>query len=339
MQRRFNPAPLPAVAPLPVVLVGLGAIGCEVARLLLTKRSLKLVGVVDVDPAKQGRDLADFLDLATPTGLVVGAAPPQGAVLALHSTQSFMPDVAPQLFDLIDAGLSVVSSTEELSFPALQHPQLARELEARARERGVRVLGTGVNPGYVMDTLPLLATAAETRLERVTIERVVDASRRRYNLQKKIGAGMTVSQFEEAMATGRMGHVGLLESVALLAHGLGWELDRIEEELGPALAEAETKSAFFSVPVGGVTGLRQTAIGYRNGSPVVELRLHMALGAAEPRDATVLEGAPAMQLQVPGGIMGDLATAAMLVNVAPRLMACAPGLKTMLDVPLPRWIP
>lgn len=344
MQRSFPVAPSAALAePVPIVLYGLGAIGSQVARLAMRKHSLRVVAAVDTDPAKLGKDLAEVAGLSAPTGVRVVADPHEavvaGAQVALHSTRSCFPDVLPQLRGLAAAGLSVVSSSEELSFPFLKYRDQADELDRLARDRGVRLLGTGVNPGLVMDTLPLVATTACQEVSRVRIERVVDAAHRRYNLQRKIGAGMTVEQFEAEMALGRMGHVGLVESVAMVAAGLGWPLDRIDEEIHPVLAAAPTRSEHFELAAGMVSGLRQSAVGYRGGEAVVTLYLEMALGAAEPRDRILIQGKPDLVLEVPGGTHGDVATAAVLVNAVPRLLETAPGLRTMLDLPLTRFAP
>ncbi len=344
MKRSFPvQASLGPAKPVPIALYGLGAIGCEVARLAIGKRALHVVAAIDTDQEKIGKDLAEVARLSMPTGVTVvanaEAAAEAGAEVVIHSTQSFFPDVVSQLWDLAAAGLNVVSSAEELSFPFLKHRDQALELDAYARTQGVRLLGTGVNPGFVMDTLPLIATAACQEMRRIHIERVVNASRRRYNLQKKIGSGMTVEQFEAEMASGRMGHIGLVESVAMVAAGLGWELDRIDEEITPVVAETALKSEHFDLAPGMVAGLRQTAVGYRDDEELITLYLEMALGAANPRDRVTIAGMPDMILEVPGGTHGDVATAAVLVNAVPRLLETSPGLKTMLDLPLSRYIP
>lgn len=342
MKRSFPVAPSPLRArPVPVVLYGLGAIGCAAARLALGKTSLRVVAAVDTDPAKLGLDLAEVAGFPESTGVVVTGDPTAvaGARVAIHSTGSFFPDVLPQLRSLAAAGLDVVSSSEELSYPYLKYRDGALELDRVARERGIRLLGTGVNPGFVMDTLPLVATGLCQETDRIRIERVVDASSRRYNLQKKIGAGMSVAQFEAEMASGKMGHVGLVESAAMVAAGLGWDLDRIDEEIAPVVAQDPVKSQFFDLAPGMVAGLRQSVVGYRAGSEAVTLYLEMALGAADPRDRILVTGWPDLVLEVPGGTHGDVATAAVLVNAIPRLLETAPGLKTMLDMPLMRCIP
>lgn len=329
-------------APIPVVLFGLGAIGLEVARLALTKRSLCVVAAVDADPYKLGKDLAELLGLPAPLGVRV-THDPQAAVsahakVAIHSTQSFFPDILEQLQTLASLGLNVVSSAEELLYPTLKYASDAEALDRHAAAHGVRVLGTGVNPGFVMDTLPLVASAVSQAVTHVRVDRIVNASLRRYNLQKKIGAGMTVAQFEAEMAAGRMGHVGLVESVAMLARGLGWVLDRIDETIAPIVADGPIESDHFQLSRGMVAGLRQEAVGRDKDRERIRLHLRMALGAPDAHDQLTLTGHPDLVLRLPEGVRGDQATAAMLVNTVPRLLEAAPGLRTMLDLPLVRLI-
>lgn len=342
MKRQFTVPASVESSPLPIAVYGLGAIGLEVARLVLTKRSLRLVAVIDTDPQKVGKDLSELLGLKQPTGLTVQPtadhAAAAGARVVIHSTQSFIPDVLDQLRSLAQAGLSVVSSTEELSFPWLRYEAQSRELDALAKDHGVRILGTGVNPGFVMDSLPLMVTGLAQQAGHIRLERVVDASKRRRNLQAKIGAGMTPGEFEAALDAGKMGHIGLVESVALIAAGLDWKLDRIEEEIDAVIAAEKLVSEHFTVEPGMVAGLKQYAIGYRGDEAVITLSLRMALGSKEPRDAGNLDAHPDLNWLVPGGVMGDAATAAVLVNTAVRVLETAPGLKTMLDIPLPRLL-
>lgn len=343
MNRSF-PVDLEAAsrAPIRVVLFGLGAIGLEVARLALTKRSLRVVAAVDADPGKLGKDLADLLGLPGPLGVPVTAdsraAVAARAQVVIHSTQSFFPDILDQLQSLASLGLNVISSAEELFYPYLKYASDAEALDRHASAHGVRVLGTGVNPGFVMDTLPLVASAVSPEATHLRIERIVNASLRRYNLQKKIGAGMTVPEFEAEMAAGRMGHVGLVESVAMLARGLAWVLDRIDETIEPVVAASPIESDHFRLSRGMVAGLRQEAVGRLEGQERIRLHLEMALGAPDAHDQVTLTGHPDLVLRLPEGVRGDQATAAMLVNAVPRLLETAPGLRTMLDLPLVRLI-
>lgn len=329
--------------PLRVVSFGLGPIGLATARLALTKTSIQLVGAIDVDPLKAGRDLGDLLEMERMTGIVVSAD--ADATLGklkpdaiLHCTSSFMPRVKEQLLLCCKHGVNVVSSTEELLLPTLQHPDLAKEIDAAARKGDITILGTGVNPGFVMDTVAVLATGVCHSVSKVDCRRVVDAGTRRLPLQKKVGAGMTVAEFEAEKKTGRFGHIGMRESVALIARALGFAIDKNEQTLEPVLATEERKTKFLTVEKGHVAGIRNIGRGLRGKDALIELDLSMYVGAPNTRDEMHLVGEPNVDVVFQGGIPGDIATAAILVNSIPQVVAATPGLKTVLDVAPPRGV-
>ncbi len=322
-----------------VTLVGLGAIGTEVARYILEKTAYSVIAAVDANPALVGKTLGEILGIKTMTGLRVTASlsgpAPKGAV-ALHMAGSHLTHVEPQITALVKAGYGVASIAEELSFPQLQHPDAAHRLDALAKEKGVAVVGVGVNPGFVMDLLPLVAAGVCQDIQRVEVLRIVDASTRREPLQRKIGSGMTPEQFKELAAQGKIGHVGLIESCALLAAGLGMEVDEIEESLTPAIAHRDIRTKFVNVRKGQVCGIHHTAVARKGETVRVSLELQMFLGADAARDEIHIVGIPEMRLMVSGGTPGDSATVAALINAIPRLATAPPGLHTIKDLPLTR---
>lgn len=339
----FNLTIFAPVDSLRILQYGLGPIGQEVARTVLSKDdAMRLVGAVDIDPEKVGRDVADVIgEGLEPTGVFV--RDDGETVLAdtepdvvLHTTTSFLDSVADQLVQCARAGAHVVSSTEELSFPCERAPALSDRLDRVAREEGIVIVGTGVNPGYAMDTLPLTATGVCTDVHGVHVERVVNASERREPLQEKVGAGISPQAFEEKKAGGTFGHIGLRESLCMVAEGLGWSLEAVEEDLQPVLAEAPVDTGSRHVQRGGVAGIHHTAAGLIDGEPLITLDLQMYVGADASCDAVEVDGEPPIDLRVRGGIFGDTATVGMLVNVAPLAAAAEPGLKTMTDLPVPR---
>lgn len=327
--------------PVRVVSFGLGPIGMAAARLALQKSTLQLVGAVDVDPAKVGKDLGDLLELGRTTGIQVEADAKKALDrlkpdAVLHCTSSFLPAIKDQLLTLAERGIDVVSSTEELLVPDHQHPELAAELDAAAKAGGATILGTGVNPGYAMDFLAVIASAVAFDVQAVKCVRVVDAATRRQPLQKKVGAGLTKSEFHKQLDTGKFGHIGMRESVALVARGLGFAVDRIEHTVEPVLAPEDHKTPFLVVKEGEVAGIRNHGFGYIGKRTVVHLDLAMYVGAPDPHDTVELESVPPIQLRFPEGIPGDQATAAILVNNVHGVVASRPGLVTVLDVPVPR---
>lgn len=330
--------------PLRVVQYGLGPIGQATARTVLEKQEsdhLELVGALDVDPDKVGRDVADLVGIDNSTGIVVSDDPTKVLETAnpdvvLHTTTSFLEDVADQLIQCAGAGAHVVSSTEELSFPYQRYPSQSDMLDRTAQEAEVTFVGTGVNPGYAMDTLPLMATGVCTDVSSVHVQRVVDAGNRRGPLQDKVGAGLTVDAFAEKKAAGGFGHIGLRESLWMVAEGLGWMLDTIEETLEPVRADRAIDTGHRTVEKGEVAGIHHAATGFVDGTERLSLDLKMYVGAENPRDAVQVEGNPPIDLAVQNGIFGDTATVGMLINTIPLAAKTSPGLKTMMDLPVPR---
>jgi hypothetical protein len=326
--------------PIGVVHVGLGPIGLAVAGLVARRPWLRSVAAVDVSPDLHGRPLAELTlggSAGRPDSPRVDARfrPVDGARVALHCTGSSLERVARQIVELAGAGLDVVSTSEELSYPWEAHPDAAAAIDAAARKAGVSVLGTGINPGFAMDYLPMTLSAVAQRVDRVDVHRVQDAGARRLPLQRKVGAGMDPDAFREAVAEGRLGHVGLPESASMLAGAFGWRLTALEERIEPICAEEPTPTANGVVEPGHVLGLHQTVIGRTGADVVISLTLDMAIGIGPGRDHVRLSGLPDLELEVPGGLHGDVATAAIVVNAIPRVLAAPPGLVTMADLAPP----
>jgi len=322
-----------------VVVSGLGPIGQGVARLLLGTEGLQVVGATDVSPSLAGQDLGVILGLPKKLRIKVERDPARllrktKADVAVLCTASSIRDIKPQVAAFLKRGLNVVSTCEELAFPVPRNASAFRELDKLARRRKVRVLGTGVNPGYAMDALALMLTAPCARVNRVSVTRVVDAGARRLPLQRKIGAGLNLNQFRRALTEGTVRHVGLLESVHMIAAGLGWKLQRVDENVEPAIAPRDLDTEYLRVPAGAVAGIHQSARGYRDGELAISLDLQMYVGAESPRDHVLVDGDPPIDATIAGGVAGDVATAAMGVNVIPQILASPPGVLTMKDLPL-----
>lgn len=313
------------VPPARFIQYGLGPIGVGIAELAL-HRGHQLVAAVDIDPAKAGRPAAALIPGAPPDLTVtsdVAGGLTAGADIVLHSTQSRLAQILPQVTPLVDAGLAVISTCEELVFPWYHHPREAAALDVLAKSRGAAVIGLGVNPGFVMDLLPAVLTAPCRDVRQVTVERVVDVGVRRIPLQQKVGVGLTVDTFRGAVTDGRIGHVGLPQSAAMLAHALGWTLERIEETIEPVVGSDRL-----------VRGLHQVCRAYRNGAAVITLDLTMAAGAEQPRDVIRVDGTPPITATIAGGIPGDQATYAIIVNAISRVLSAVPGLRLPLELAL-----
>lgn len=318
---------------------GLGPIGQACVRVLAEKPGVEVVGGLDLDPERVGRDLGEVCGLDRRLGAVRDDA---GAALAewrpdvvVHTTQSFLDRVERQLATVVAAGAHVVSSTEELFYPRPRDLGFCERVDALAGERGVAVVGTGVNPGFAMDVLPLTLSSVCVRVERIDVRRVVDASRRRLPLRRKIGAGLTAAEFEERKAAGGFGHIGLDESARAVAGTLGWPVDRLEVTLEPVITAETVETPGLTVEAGRVAGQRQVLTVESGGRQRLRLELQMYVGAADPEDRVEIEGDPGIVSRIAGGIFGDTATVATLVNAVPRIVVARPGLRTMMELGVP----
>jgi hypothetical protein len=327
-----------------VVHFGLGPIGAAVVKQVAVRPGFKIVGGIDIDPSKVGRDLGEVAGLSKRLGVKVGGdaskmlrlAKPDVVVLC---TSSSIKNVMPQIETILKARRPIVSTTEELSYPGYSHIRQARQIHAWAKKARVAVLATGVNPGFAMDALPIALTAVCERVDRVTVNRVQDARIRRLPFQQKIGAGLTAEQFEQKVDDGSVRHVGLTESIAMIADALGWTLDRVTDDIQPRLATTTIASEFLSVEPGYVCGIVQDGVGFRKGEAVIRLHMEAYLGSPETYDAVDIDGSPSLTMKISGGIHGDVATASIVVNSIPKVLDAAPGLHTMRDLPLPSFFP
>jgi 4-hydroxy-tetrahydrodipicolinate reductase len=328
---------------LSLIHVGLGPLGQKTVR-FARERGFIYSAAVDPDPAKAGRDLGELCGLE-PLGLTVQATLEEALAssrvdrgsVAIVTTVSSLRKLEPQVAALARAGLPVVSTCEELVFPWSTQPGLARRIDAVFKENGVACLGTGVNPGFLMDYLPSVVTGVCQRVERIRISRVQDASVRRVPFQQKIGAGLTLEQFREREKEGTLRHVGLAESLDLVAHKMGWRLDRKTETLEPVVAEQEVTSGYKPITKGMARGVEQIAKGFRGKDELITLHFHAAVGAPRSFDRIEIAGEPPLDLRFEGGVNGDVATCALTLNCIRSVLSSPAGLRTMGDVMPVSW--
>jgi 4-hydroxy-tetrahydrodipicolinate reductase len=313
---------------------GIGPIGSRIAG-AAHRTGFEFVGAVDIDPEKVGTDLGDVAGFGEQVGVEVTddaqAALSTDPEVVFHSTVSDVEAALPQLTEIIESGANVVSTTEELAYPEWAAPDAAAELNQLAEEHGVTVLGTGINPGFVMDAMPAYLTTPMERVDEVTVERVQDAATRREPLQRKVGAGVSVETFEAEIAT-EAGHVGSTESVAMLGDALDLGIEEIEESIEPVIADERVETEYLTVEAGDVAGIRQVAHGRADGETRITLDLQMYVGAGEPRDEVHFESDPPVSVTVDGGYHGDVSTSAVVANVASMIIDADAGLRSMTDL-------
>jgi len=256
---------------------------------------------------------------------------------AVLTTVSSLSRIEEQIEEVARAGLNIVSTCEELAFPWRTHPRIADRIDASCRKYGVACVGTGVNPGYLMDYLPCVLSSICQSVVRVKVARIQDASERRVPFQRKIGVGLTQAEFKAKVADGSLRHVGLVESMHMIAHSMNWKLDRTTEAVRPVIAERAVTSGYVRVEKGCARGVEQIGRGYIGKKEVLLLYFRAAVGEEESFDAVEIIGDPTLRSIIPGGVNGDDATCAIAVNALRAIAAAEPGLKTMLDLPVPGY--
>ncbi len=313
--------------------VGIGPLGQKILGELVDRQIGHVVAAVDTDPAMTGQLLAQRVPGIDPRLRVLHSLDDIEAWdeidVAVVTTASDVPSCMDTFRTLLKQGKAVVTTCEEMVYPWLRHLACAEELEELARRHGGRILGTGVNPGFLMDALPCFASCVSRSVNSVACYRVQDASSRRIPFQKKIGAGLDDAGFAAKVREGTLRHVGLGESLHFLSHYLGLPIERWEEDIAPVHADREMVCGLGPISRGQISGVRQIANGYRGEQTVIHLEFQAAIGQADPHDRIVLKGEPDMDIVVRGGVHGDIATSAIVINSIPRIVAAAPGLHTM----------
>lgn len=329
-ESRANPIP---ADPVRIAVMGLGPIGQEIAQVLARKEWAELVAAVDVDPALEGRPLSEVAELDREVDVEVTPSLDAECDLVAHATVSDLESATHQVVPHLEDGRSVVSTCEELAFPL--DDRLARRLDEAGREGKSTVLGTGINPGFLLDALPAVLTVSCQGVDHVTASRVVNASERRGPLQEKVGAGLDLDEWRRRRDEGEIRHVGLPESARLLSAAVGWsDVTFSGEVIEPVTAPRPVTTDFVEVEEGEAAGVRQLITGSRDGREVLRLELAMYVGAEEPGDAVKIRGVPPVDMRIRGGVHGDRATAAVVANMVPRTVAADPGLVTMAELPV-----
>lgn len=323
-----------------VVIYGVGAIGRMVARTICEKREeFEIVGAIDLDERKVGSDLGVLADLGREVGVKVSAEPDRVLKettpdIAIIMTTSFLNKVFPQIMTCVKFGVNVISTCEELAYPYIVNKELSRKMDEAAKAKGVRILGTGINPGFLMDVLPLFLTTPCIDVNAIEVTRVIDASKRREPFQRKIGVRLSVDDFRRSIEQGKItGHVGLVQSIALIADALQWSLDKIEvKKPAPVVAPSRIERGYIPVPAGFVAGLEQKACGIVGGETKISLTFRASLIEDEDYDRIRIDGTPPINLEIKPCVHGDQGTVGVIINLIPTVLSSKPGLLTMIDL-------
>ncbi len=330
-----------------IVSYGIGVIGQRLARHFLTKEGIEVVGAIDINPAIVGKDLGEVLGqkkigviISSDVDKVLSETKPD---IVAHTTMSYLRQTYGQFEGILKHGVNIISTCEELGYPYVEKEatELAKKLDTLAKENNATMLGTGINPGFLMDTLPIFLTGPCEEVEEMHIARQMNAATRRIPFQKKIGAGMTVQEYREAIDNHKItGHVGLEQSIQMIADALGWEIDEIKVDMPePITFDHDVASEAIQVPAGYAAGGFQMAYGISKGKTLITMDFKAYIGATEEFDSVSIKGVPPINNKITPCVHGDHGTIAMTTNMIPHVINAEPGLKTMAELPPPHATP
>lgn len=334
-----------------VAIWGFGAMGSGMAEVLLRKKGVDIVGVCDIHPARVGKSIFEVLgvprkdrqDVAI-QGDIAKVISKKSVDVVLLCTDSFTAKTFDKIKLIVEMGINVVSTAEEMSYPKAKEPKLAAEIDRLAKANGVSVLGTGINPGLMMDLLAILMTGACTDVEYVKAERVNSLSPFGPAVMEEQGVGISLDEFNKQSAAGHLaGHVGFNESVTMICDAIGWKLDKaVEQTMAPIVSKVHRKTKYAEVKPGDVAGCTMKGYGYVNGKLAVEMihpqQIEPELEGTDTGDYVVIKGTPNVNLSNKPEIPGGIGTIAMCINMIPHVINARPGLHTMIDLPVPRAI-
>jgi len=327
-----------------ILQIGFGPLGIQVATFITQKSTVKTVAVVDVNTDLAGKSLNDISSELSKDVFVYPSLKEAMEKLkckpdiAIITTVSSLNKLIPQVEEVAQYGISIISTCEELSYPWELQPQLSQKLDNICKKNKIACLGTGVNPGFLMDYLPSVLGSVCKNIEQVIVERIQDATTRRIPFQQKIGAGLSLEAFKEKEKSGTLRHVGLQESVYLLANSIGLILDKVTESLEPVVSDIEVSSKTIIVKAGHSRGVEQIAHGYVNGICKIKMHFKAAIGEERSYDKITIIGTPSFSSEIEGGINGDIATCAIAINSINSVLKAPPGLLTMADIGVPGYI-
>ncbi len=326
-----------------ILQIGMGYLGRTIAEYINEKQSMRTVAAIDINPDFNGVNFSDLSSKKINHDFTIGNAFSnisnlEQADVVVLTTSSSLETIYTQLDEILDYSLPVVSTCEELTFPWKRNQSISTKIDVKAKKKGVAVVSTGVNPGFLMDTLPTMLTGVCKNVSHVQVSRIQDARTRRIPFQKKIGAGLTLDQFEERKQEGSLRHVGLTESMYFVAQRLGWEIDFTEDVISPVIAHSDIVTDQMEIPKGYVMGVQQIGRALNNGEEKIKLNFQAAVGNGESYDEIQILGEPNINSKIEGGVHGDIATCSIVLNTIPRLLQTTPGLKTMSDLPVVSFI-
>ncbi|MCF8885596.1 MAG: dihydrodipicolinate reductase [Nitrososphaerota archaeon] len=322
---------------------GLGPIGSLIVKYGLERSWMELVAAFDIDPLKVGRDVGEVVGLDEKVGVIVEKNVKEvldktRPDIVLHATGSYLDKIYTQILDAVKVGADIISTCETLSYPYYRYPEISKKLDEEAKKNSSTILGTGINPGFLLDLLPAVMTTPCLKVEKIIARRIIDASKRRESFRKKIGLGLDKKMFDEKIKSGEItAHVGYAESVCLISHALRLKLDSVKEYQEAIIAEKEIELGGIKINSGKVRGVRGFGIGLKNGEEIVKIEFTAAVGIEEEFEEIIIEGLPKLVWRNLNGTPGDTATVAVVLNYVPVVLESEPGLKIITQLKPPSY--
>jgi 4-hydroxy-tetrahydrodipicolinate reductase len=332
-----------------VAVWGFGAMGQGIVEALMTKKGIEITGICDINPALVGKGMFEALgkesnqDDVIITTSIEEAVNSKNCDVCILATDSFTAKAFPKLETLLKKGVNVITTAEEMAYPKASEPELTAQLDEIAKANGVSVLGTGINPGLVMDLLALCLSGAMTDVTKVTCKRVNSLSPFGETVMEEQGVGITVEEFDKGVAEGTLaGHVGFAESIGMIADGLGLEVDGFTQQMKPIVTTVDRKSPYGFAAAGHLAGVNMTGQGMKDGEVIIDMihpqQIEPEMENTHTGDYITLEGSPAIEMSITPEINGGIGTIAMCINCIPQVINAESGVITMLDIPVPRAI-
>lgn len=327
-----------------ILQIGFGPLGIQTAKYIAQKETVQTVGVVDINPDLTDMSLYDISPELSKSVFVFSSVKAaldnllEKPDVAIITTVSSLERLIPQVEEIARFGIPVISTCEELSYPWELQPELSTALDTICKERNIACLGTGINPGFLMDYLPSVLSSVCKDIEHITVERFQDATPRRVPFQRKIGAGLSLEAFKSKELEGTLRHVGLQESIYLLANSIGVKLDRVTEDLQPVVSSKDITTGAIQIKKGDARGVEQIGFGYQNGNCRIKLHFKAAIGEERSYDKVTIKGTPSFASEIDGGVNGDIATCAITINSINSILKSPAGLHTMADLSVPGFI-
>ncbi len=331
-----------------IAIWGFGAMGAGMAKMLSKKTGADIAAVCDLHPERVGKSIGEILNIERWTDVIIEndiekALEGKSIDLCLLATDSFTKGAFKKLKTIMEKGINVITTAEEMAYPKAQEPHLAQEIDAIAKANGVTVLGTGINPGMIMDLLVVCLTGCMEEVTHVEAKRINSLSPFGVTVMDEQGVGITETEYYRRVAEGKLaGHVGFNESINMIADAIGWKVERFEQQMSPILTTVDRKSTYGFAAAGNLAGINMTGQGFVDGEVKIDMvhpqQIEPEVEGTHTGDYITLKGSPEVNMSITPEVDGGIGTIAMCVNMIPHVINSRPGLRTMIDLPVPRAI-